>query len=171
MPEPRDLAEARLNFIKENESKNAYFVPEYLVFIRSRPLNYRKKKFWESTKKFEMVTINEYQEHREKFVRALKQVESSLVATKLLPATISEKEWFELCFEYLNKSRVEKYGHSELRNDQDLFAPPLLNQLTLSDVEVHRDHLRVGDCLFRTITLKTLPEGSTYSSMIEELTT
>lgn len=167
----RPVAEARLNFIKENESKNAYFVPEYFLFVRSRAFNYRKQKLWESPKKFETVTHDEYQLHREKFTRALKQVESSLVATKLLPQKISETEWFNLCFDYLNLSRLEKHGRPELRDEKELFSPPLLDQLTLSDVEVFRDHLRVGDSLFRTITMKTLPEGSTYSSMIEDLTT
>jgi conjugal transfer ATP-binding protein TraC len=167
----RPVAEARLNFIKENESKNAYFVPEYFLFVRSRAFNYRKQKLWESPKKFEAVTHDEYQLHREKFTRALKQVESSLVATKLSPQKISETEWFNLCFDYLNLSRLEKQGRPELRDDKELFSPPLLDQLTLSDVEVFRDHLRVGDSLFRTITMKTLPEGSTYSSMIEDLTT
>ena len=167
----KSVAEARLNFIKENESKNAYFVPEYFLFIRSRAFNYRKQKLWESPKKFETVTHEEYQLHREKFTRALKQVESSLVGTKLSPQKINESEWFNLCFDYLNLSRLEKHGRPELRDDKELFSPPLLDQLTLSDVEVFRDHLRVGDSLFRTITMKTLPEGSTYSSMIEDLTT
>lgn len=167
----KPVAEARLNFIKENESKNAYFVPEYFLFVRSRAFNYRKQKLWESPKKFETVTYDEYQLHKEKFTRALKQVESSLVATKLSPQKISETEWFNLCFDYLNLSRLEKHGRPELRDDKELFSPPLLDQLTLSDVEVFRDHLRVGDSLFRTITMKTLPEGSTYSSMIEDLTT
>jgi conjugal transfer ATP-binding protein TraC len=167
----RPVAEARINFIKENEVKNAYFVPEYFLFVRSRAHNFQKQKFWESARKFETVTQSEYQEHREKFTRALKQVESSLVATRLSPQRLSEKEWFNLCFDYLNMSRLEKHGRPELRDNRELFSPPLLNQLTLSDVEVYRDHLRVGDCLFRTITMKTLPEGSTYSSMIEDLTT
>lgn len=167
----KPVAEARLNFIKENESKNAYFVPEYFLFVRSRAFNYRKQKLWESPKKFETVTHEEYLLHKEKFTRALKQVESSLVATRLSPQKISETEWFNLCFDYLNLSRLEKHGRPELRDDKELFSPPLLDQLTLSDVEVFRDHLRVGDSLFRTITMKTLPEGSTYSSMIEDLTT
>lgn len=167
----KPVAEARLNFIKENESKNAYFVPEYFLFVRSRAFNYRKQKLWESPKKFETVTHEEYLLHKEKFTRALKQVESSLVATKLSPQKISETEWFNLCFDYLNLSRLEKHGRPELRDEKELFSPPLLDQLTLSDVEVFRDHLRVGDSLFRTITMKTLPEGSTYSSMIEDLTT
>lgn len=167
----RSISEARLNFIQDNEIKNSYFVPEYFLFVRSRPMNYRKQKFWESPKKFEMVTYEEYQNHRDKFIRALKQVESSLVATKLSPVKVSESEWFNVCFDYLNMSRLEKHGRPELRDDKELFSPPLPNQLTLSDVEVHRDHLRVGETLFRTITMKTLPEGSTYSSMIEDFTT
>lgn len=166
----REVAHARLNFIQENEDNQAYFVPEYYLFVRSRPINYRKQKFWESPKKFEAVTYDEYQLHRDKFTRALKQVESSLLGTKLSPEKISEKEWFDLCFDYLNMSRIEKYGRPEFREEEELFSSPLVDQLTLSDVEVFRDHLRVGDSLFRTITMKLLPEGSTHSSMIEDLT-
>ena len=160
-----------LNFFQDNEDRNAYFIPEYYLFVRSRPLNYRKQKFWESPKKFETVTYDEYQLHKDKFARALKQVESSLLATKLSPLKISESEWFDLCFDYLNLSRVECHGRPDLKEENELFSPPLLDQLTLSDVEVNRDYLRVGDYLFRTITMKILPEGSTYSSMIEDLTT
>ncbi len=166
----KPVVDARLNFIRKNESENAYFVPEYYLFVRSRAFKYKKQRLWEAPKQFETVTLEEYQAHREKFTRALKQVESSLVSTKLSPRKLSEKEWFNLCFDYLNMSRLEKHGRPELRDEKELFSPPLLNQLTLSDVEVYRDHLRVGDFLFRTITMKTLPEGSTYSSMIEDLT-
>jgi L-arabinose isomerase len=67
---------------------------------------------------------------------------------------VSEKEWFDLCFDYLNMSRIEKYGRPEFREEEELFSSPLVDQLTLSDVEVFLDHLRVGDSLFRTITMK-----------------
>ena len=92
------------------------------------------------------------------------------MSTKLSASRLCEKEWFNLCFDYLNMSRLEEHGRPELRNEKELFSSPLVNQLILSDVEVRQDHLRVGDYLFRTITMKTLPEGDTYSSMIGDLT-
>ncbi len=165
------VADARLNFLKQNEEFKNYFVPEYYFFVRSRPFSYPRQKFWESPKKFEAITLNEYKTHKEKFIRALKQVESSLVSARLYPERVNKIEWLNLCFNYLNLSRSEKLGIPEFKNENELFEPSINNQLTLSDLEVNRDHLRIGEHFFRTITLKTLPEGNTYSSMIEELTT
>ena len=165
----RPVAEARLNHLSESAKVKSYFVPELYLFIRSRSFQYRKRKLWEAPKKFETLSKEEYLTHREKFVRAIKQVEASLEHTGLTPRRVSEEEWFSLSFEYLNLSRSEKHGIPDLRVSDDLFENPLSDQLTLTDVEVHSDHLKIGDYLFRTLTLKTLPEGSTYSSMATEL--
>lgn len=165
------ISKARLDFINKNQTEKNYFVPEFYFFVRSRPYTYKKQKLWESAKQFETITLDEYEKHKEKFKRAFKQVESSLVQAKLNPKRLSDKYFFNLCFDYLNLSRVEKLGRSELRHDNGLLSSSIASQLTLSDVEVYPDHLRIGDYLFRALTLKTLPEGSTYVSMIEELTT
>lgn len=164
------VADARIKFIKKRELNNQFFVPETFLFVRSEAFAYKKQKLWESSKKFETVTLAEYAAHREKFERSFKQIESSLQSTKMSPKRLTETEWFNVCFDYLNKSRVEKLGRSELRKENDLFSQSICSQLSLSDVEVFRDHLKIDDYLFRAITLKTLPEGATYCSMIEELT-
>ncbi|MBX9765894.1 MAG: TraC family protein [Bdellovibrionales bacterium] len=165
------VAEARQKFFEENAENNHYFVPEFYVFVRSKPFSYRKRAFWESPKKYEQISAEEYRGHREKFVRSLKQIESSLAHARLSPQRLSEEEWFRLDFQYLNLSRSEKLGIPPLRINENLFDPTLPSQLTLTDAEVHQDHLKVGDYLFRTITLKTLPEGTTHSSMVDALTT
>ncbi len=165
------VAEARLSFLRQNAESKSYFIPEFFLFVRSRPFSYRKRKLWEAPKLYETMSAAEYQAHREKFERALKQIQSSLENTKLSPRSLTEKEWFNLCFEYLNLARSESQGVPEMRENKDLFSPSMIEQLTLTDIEVHRDHLRMGDYFFRTITLKTLPEGSTYSSMVAGLAT
>ena len=141
----RPVSDARLSFIKKNESEKSYFVPEYYFFVRSKPFSYKKQKLWEAQKQFETVTFSEYETHREKFERALKQVESSLAQARLSPKKLSEQEFFNLCFDYLNLSRVENFGRPELRDDKDFLSQSVVSQLTLSDVEVYPDHLRVGD--------------------------
>jgi len=164
------VSKARLNFLKQNADSRSYFTPEIFLFVRGKPFSYRKRKFWEAPKKYECVTREEYLAHREKFERSLRQIESSLTHGKLFPQKLSEKEWFNLCFGFLNLSRMESHGAPALRGQEDLFSPSINGQLTLTDIEVYQDHLRIGDYLFRTITLKTLPEGSTYSSMVNGLT-
>jgi conjugal transfer ATP-binding protein TraC len=166
----RPIAEARLKFLKENASSKIFFTPEIFVFVRGKPFSYRKQKLWESQKRFETMSREEYLAHREKFERSLKQVQSSLEHAKLHPEKLTEKEWFKLCFEYLNFSRTHSQGAPELRDLDNLFSPSLNGQLTLTDFEVHKDHLKIGDSFFRTLTLKTLPEGHTYSSMIHGMT-
>lgn len=166
----RPIAEARLSFLKENAQNRRYFVPEVYLFVRSQSFKYRKRKLWETPKLYERLSVDEYKNHREKFVRALRQIESSFSNTKLSPQALSESEWFNLCFEYLNLSRSERIGTPELKVNENFFSPPLIEQLTMTDLEVHRDHLQIGDYLFRAITLKSLPEGSTSSSMVATLT-
>ncbi len=166
----RPIAEARISFLKRNEAQKNYFVPEFYLFIRSKPYSYKKRRFWESQKKYEPIAESEYTAHREKFDRALKQIESSLIHSGLKPAKLEPEEWFSLVFQYLNLDRAEHYPLPSMRESGDPLAPSIIEQLTLSDIEVHRGHLRVGDYFFRTVTLKTLPEGSTYSSIINNLT-
>lgn len=164
------VAEARHNFIRKNEESKNYFLPEYYLFVRGKGFSYKKQKLWEPPKKFETLTLDEYKNHREKFERSLKQVESSLASMKLQVSRLTQSQWFDLCFDYLNMSRIENIGRVSLRENDDLFASSIGSQMSLSDLEVHPDHLKIGDYFFRTITLKTLPEGTTYSSMIEDLT-
>jgi conjugal transfer ATP-binding protein TraC len=166
----RSVSEARVQFIRVNETAKAYFVPEFYLFVRSRPLNYQKRKFWENAKQFETASFSDYAAHREKFQRSLKQIESSLATARLSPKGLGHNDWFDLCFDYLNFSRIETVGRTRYREDNELFANGMAEQLSLSDIEISRDHLKIDDVHFKAITLKTLPEGSTYSSMIQELT-
>ena len=43
-----------------------------------------------------------------------------------------------------------------------------VSQFLLSDVSVHKNHLRMGKYCVRTLTLKNLPEGETYASMCRD---
>ncbi len=167
----KPIADARLSYFRKNESNRIYFVPETYFFVRSRPHTFKKRRLWESPKLFEHILAEEYEKHKSKFNRALTQIESSLNHAGLEPERLSRCGWFELIFEYLNLDRTERHGRPTLRDEDDIFSPSLVDQLCLTDLEVFPDHLKIGNLLFRSITLKTLPESFTYSSMIEEFTT
>jgi conjugal transfer ATP-binding protein TraC len=164
------VREARLKFIKETAAENGYFVPEIYFFVRSEPLFLKKKKLFEKQVQYEQVTRLRYGEHREKFSRLISQLESSLKQCKLNPARMGREEWFRLVFTYLNFSRVEKHGVPELRESVGALAQSIVSQLMLTDAEVKRDAIQIGDQFFRVLTLKTLPEGKTMAAMVDEFT-
>ncbi len=164
------VREARLNFLQETAAGNGYFVPEIYFFVRSEPLFLKKKKLFEKQAQYEQVTRHRYGEHREKFSRLVSQLESSLKQCKLNPARLSREEWFRLVFTYLNFSRVEAHGVPGLRDSVGPLAQSISSQLTLTDMEVKREAVRLGDQSFRVLTLKTLPEGKTMAAMVEAFT-
>lgn len=164
------IRNARVRFLRETEKQGGYFVPEIYFFLRNEPLILNKKKFFEKQALYEQVAKNRYKEHREKFARIVNQLESSLKQCLLNPSRLSGEEWFHLAFTYLNSSRVEEQGATELRNSTGPLAQSLVSQLTLTDMEITRDAIRLGDQYFRVLTLKTLPEGKTMAAMVEAFT-
>lgn len=166
----RPVSDARINHIEKAYQSNEFFVPEIYLFIRSKPLKYKKRKFFESKELYETVSKKEYDIHFNKFLRSVKKIEASLSYAHLKPKFLQRQQWFDVCFEYLNLGRVNRVGHTNLKIDNDLFSPSLVAQLTLTDIETQRDCLKIGDMYFKTITLKTPPEGFTYSAMVDEFT-
>ena len=88
----------------------------------------------------------------------------------LMPRVLESRQWFHLLFEYFNLSRSEKTGVAKWRNNGDLFAPSLANQILLTDIGIYDDCIKCGDYLFRVITMKTLPEEQTHAAMVNALT-
>ncbi|MCB9092876.1 MAG: TraC family protein [Halobacteriovoraceae bacterium] len=169
-PEYKDVADARSLFIKGNLRSKNYYVPEIYLFVRSSRIQYRKQKLFEKDESFKILGKKEYQEGKEKFLRALRQIESSLFSARLNPQQLDSQEWFTLLFQYLNFSRSEKIGNSQLRKSNDPFGEVLNKQVAQSDIYANKDGVSIGDYLFKVITLNLLPEGSTYSSIIDEFT-
>jgi len=166
----RPIFKARHDFLLKNEKMNNFYHPEIYFFVRGQSFNNSKRRFWEIEAKYKKHVFSLYEKHKNKFLRSFKQIESSLKHAKLEPARLDNKTWFKLIFEYLNFSRSENYDVPTLREMNDVFSPPLIDQLCLSDIAIEKDKIKIGDYYFRVITLKTLPEGSTYASMIDEFT-
>ncbi len=169
-PAYREVRDARLRFLRETGARGGFYLPEISFFVRGEPLALRKKRIFEKQTQYEQVTRGRYDEHRERFDRILGQLESSLKQCKLRPERMAREEWFRLVFTYLNVSRVEKHGVPTLQESVGPLAQSLISQLSLTDLTVARDAIRLGDEFFRVLTLKTLPEGSTVAAMIDEFT-
>lgn len=163
------LVSSRVSFLNKNVENGHYFKPEVYFFVRSAPSKYRKQRFWQSEVSFQQLTEKEYQEHKDSFLRVVKQVESSLSHARLNPVQLAKEKWFQLLYEYLNLSRSEQFKCPKLRDRDPLnpFEAPFTEQVCLTDLEVHKDHLKVGNLFFRVITLKTLPEGQSNAAMME----
>lgn len=169
-PVYKEVREARINFFKKTAADGGFFVPEIYLFVRSQPLAFQKKKLFEKQTPYEQVTRHRYEEHKEKFLRLLSQLESSLKTCKVDPARVGKEEWFGLVFSYLNFSRAETLGVPALRESVGPLSQSIVSQLVLTDAEVKRNAVQIGDTLFRVLTLKTLPEGKTVAAMVDEFT-
>lgn len=167
--EYRPIREARISFLEEKVESGQFFVPEIYLFVRSQPLQLRKRRFFEKKQNFEGFPEKEFQEQKEKFFVLVSQVESALRFSNLQPKRLEKDEWFKLCFSYFNFERAETLGSPKLREPTDALAPSLGVQLALTDISVSEKHLQIGDLYFRVVTLAVLPEGQTFTSMIETL--
>ena len=164
------IREERLKFLKENASKGAYFKPEIYLFVRSGSSPFRKQKLWDSQKKYRQIAKEQFQAYESKFLRSLRQIESGFESLGLSPKRLTKEEWFHLVFEHLNLSRSQRVGFPTLKEEDGLFDAPLGEQLHLSDLKVHSDAIEIGDYFFKVLTLKTLPEGQTFATMVDSFT-
>ncbi|MBX3034585.1 MAG: TraC family protein [Bdellovibrionaceae bacterium] len=166
----KEVREARINFFRKTSEEGGFFVPEIYLFVRSEQLALKKKKLLEKQTQYEQVTTQRYEQHKEKFLRLVSQLESSLKTCKVDPARLGKEEWFGLVFSYLNFSRSESLGVPALREEVGPLSQSIVSQLLLSDAEIKRSAVQIGDSLFRVLTLKTLPEGKTMAAMVDEFT-
>jgi len=164
------VLEAQMNFLENKVQGKNFFFPEIYLFVRSQPLNLPKRRFFDKSKTFEGFPEKEFGLHRDRFFIKLKQIHSSLESCGLGPKPLRSEEWFSLCFSYFNLERSEDIGISQLRPGSDPFSPSLSAQLGLTNLSVAKDFLKIGNLYFRAVSLSILPEGETYSSMIESLT-
>ena len=164
------IKDYRLRFLRESVNTGAYFKPEIYLFVRSAPHQLSKQKLWQSQKKYRRLTEKQFKAHEAKFLRTLRQVESSFKGLGLAPKQLKKEEWFHIIFEYLNLSRSQKIGFPTLKESISIFGSPLGEQLHLSDLKVHPEAIEIGDYFFKVITLKTLPEGQTFATMVDGFT-
>ena len=152
---------SRCAFLEDIQSSRGFFNPEIICFFRGTPRKFSRRRLWESSKHFERMTRKEFREHREDFLKSARHIRSSLENAELVPEELSSTGWFELLFQFLNLERSEKLKTPKLR---DKGISP---QVVLTDLIVHKDALEFGKYLFRTITLKELPEGETTAATVE----
>lgn len=163
------IRRARLTFFQDKLHKEDVFIPEVYLFLRSKPLALRRRRFFEKEKTFEGFPAAEFTAAKEKFYILVSQVESSLRSVQLGPERLMREQWFHLSFSYFNFDRSRSIGTPILRNPLEPLNPSLGEQLALTNISVSKESLDVGGQKFRAITLNLLPEGETYASIIEGL--
>jgi len=160
---------ARLDFLEKKMADDAIFVPEIYLFVRSAPLAFKKRKFFEKEQLFQGFPGKEFSDAKGRFGILVSQVEAALRSAQVGPERLLSHEWFALSFSYFNFERSETLGAPALRSPLEPLAPSLGEQLALTDISVSEKSLKIGVLQFRAITLSLLPEGETYASMIEGL--
>ena len=166
----KPVLDARSDFLRSNAESKNYFTPKIYFFVRSKPHPFKKRNLFDRETDFRTVTKDQYTKSSEKFLRVLKQVESILSGAKVEPNRITNTEWFNLCFKYLNLERSEEIGLPTRRKIEEVLSDPLSSQMLLTDLESSKDGVKIGKYIFKVVTLKTLPENFTYSAMVDEFT-
>ena len=156
------LRSSRPRDLRRRVVSGGLFSLNIFCFVRGTPHGFSKRKFWESPKKFERISKQEFEEHKNRFFRTKKQIQSSLEYAGLGPQGLTSVEWFEVLFRFFNLERSEKLKVPRFDPKADFSS-----QFVLTDLSVGKDYLKMGKYLFRTLTLKGLPEGESYASMVE----
>lgn len=166
----KPIRDARVEFLKNKIEGAMFYLPEIYIFVRSGPVIFPKRKFFEKETVFQGFPEKEFLALRKKFEIITSQVESALKSAGLGPMLLTNEEWFQLGFSYFNLKRSETLGAPALRQGVETLAPTVSEQMALSNFSVSEYHLSSDGYLFRVITLGLLPEGETFASMIEALT-
>ncbi len=167
---PGQVSAHRIDFLEEKAADKKYFSSEIYLFLRGEPVTSQKQGFFSKPEKFVSMVNGQYKSHRNLFLKSQDQIKSSLLGLGFSLFSLDKKQWTDLLYEYFNLEKSEKIGTPKLRSEHDLFSDSLSEQLVQTDFSINYDGLRQGDYYFKTISLKTLPDGLTYSGMIESLT-
>ena len=163
------IANARHEFFEKKANDGRLFVPEIYFFLRSDALVMKKRGLFEKRQEFQGFPVEQFTAHKDKFLILVNQVESSLSSARLQPKRLNSEECFALSFGYYNFERTESLGVPKPRNPLEALSPSLASQLAMTPATVHEDHLQLGSYKFRAVSLNLLPEGETFSSMIDRL--
>lgn len=163
------IKESRVEYFRTNMEFGNYFKTDVYLFVRSSKHNFSTQKFWQSQKKFEPIFREQYESFKKNFQRSCKQIENSLNFCMLAPKRLTAKDWHALCFEFFNLERMKKYGTPNYRKESEVFSPNFTEQVLLTDTSLKNGLVKIGNLNFRVVTLSLLPEGVTYSAMIQNL--
>lgn len=165
-----EVSASRFDMLATLAEEKRLYNPELSFFVRGKPHGLRKQKFWQKDEVYRQVNEEKFNEHLFHFERNLKTIESSLKQLGLNPKRFTDEDWFENIFDYFNADRKERIGLPEFCEDDSMLSASFSNQVLLSDILIDNDSIKIGDHYYRTISLKTLPEGQTQASMAEILT-
>ena len=165
----REVAKFRADFLTKLAKEGNFFKPEIFLFVRSTPVKTKKLKIFEKQEKWQSFSELEFSQALNSFEKTVNLVRSSLLSAGFEPEILSNSRWFDLMFNHLNSSRVQKIGKTSLQLPSNSFSNSLAEQLCLTDLEVHPKSVKIGDTFAKVITLKTLPEHQTFASMIDTL--
>lgn len=165
----RGVAAFRANYLRDLAGKGYFFKPEIYLFIRSEPARLKKLKLFEKNEKYQQITLDQLTQRLVQFEKMVNLIHSTLAGLELKPTPLSKQQWFDLLFKRLNPKRGESIGLPNIQPSLKSFGLSLVQQLCLTDLEVHPKGLKIGDTLTRVISLKTLPERETFASMINSL--
>lgn len=158
-----ELADFRNNYLKDRADNQEFFQRELYFFYRGGPKKMNPLKFWEKRAMFLQRSIDKFEIDKLAFIKQANQIEQTLISSNLKAVKLSQNEWFQLGFSYFNPDRIAP----NLRFT--VFDDSLNSQMFLTDIAIQKSGINCGNRLIRPITLKSLPESETYSSMSQIL--
>ncbi|MCB9072311.1 MAG: TraC family protein [Bdellovibrionaceae bacterium] len=166
----KDVNLSRISSFEKNMEGKNYFSTDVYLFIRSKPTVLKKQGLFQKTEKFVSVIDEDYKIFKDKFLKNFEKVFSSLSSLGLSPEVLKNEEWFSLIYEFLNLERFQKFGASSFRKEESLFPQSLSEVACQTDLSVSKDGLTLGDYKYKILSMKLVPDGTTYSAMVESLT-
>ena len=126
---------------------------------------FSKRRFWESEKRFEKLTLNQFYQHKQNFLRSKNCVKSSLECAGLAPEDLTALEWYKLLFNFYNPARSEKHSLPALMG-KNVLEKCFASRLLFTDLSIYRDYLSLSNYFTQCITLKAMPEGVSFAGMM-----
>ena len=153
--------------MQESSRAGEYFDAEITIFLKIHP-ELPKRKFWQRQSNFQKIAKEKHLDYCKQLARAMEQLRVRLESISLEPQPLKKQEWFELLYGYFNLDKMEKFGPTKLQ-EKGLFGISLSSQLAATDLLIGKDALKIGDYFLQAATLKSLPENSTYATMVDHL--
>jgi len=166
----KEISSVRFQELDEKAKEQRFYHPEFHIFVRTKSRTINRRKFWQKKESFRKLSLIDFNESIQLFEKEIQKIENHLQEAGLSPILISGDDLFKLVFEYLNLDRSENVGCPKRQTGVDSVIPSFSSQVALTDILVANDYLKIGKYYFRTLSLKTLPEGQTFASMSDPLT-
>ncbi|MBY0315638.1 MAG: ATP-binding protein [Bdellovibrionales bacterium] len=168
-PTLQSINESRIKEFEKKLKQNHFYNIDIYLFSRSLPHRLRPQKLFESFDAFSKTTEKSQGEFYDLILEKFEKLQSSLNSLGFKTEQVESSDWKTLIYKCLNQERFDENPTPLGINSENLFEHSITSKLIVTDHILNKDGIAQGGFHFRFLTLKHVPEPSTYSAMIENL--